>query len=260
MNAKTSLQRKCDIVKVRFDLIAYNVVMEIIEQWRINREFHYVTLTNPYCVSLCHRDAEMRKAIEGAEMTLPDGIGIILAARLLGYSHNGRVAGPRLMLKLCDWGRKYGYRHYFYGGAEGVAQKLAERLYKMYAGLHVAGTYCPPFRPLTEEEDKSIVDQINSTKPDIVWVGLGAPKQEKWMLEHLGRIRATAMIGVGAAFDYHSGQVKWAPEWIQKLGLEWLHSSIYQPRRVRQKFGGTLSFLVRIPGFSLKRRLNMVGK
>jgi len=223
---------RCDILKVRFDLIAYNVAMEKIERWRQNSERHYVTLTNPHSVMMCSRDTEMRKATEMASMTLPDGVGIILAAGLLGYPHNGRATGPMLMLKLCDWGRDHGYRHYFYGGDEGVAEKLAEKLCREYPGLQVAGTYSPPFRPLSPQEDRAIVERINSTEPDIVWIGLGAPKQEKWMAEHLERIQATAMIGVGAAFDFHSANVKWTPAWIRKLGLEWTYRLIGNPKRM----------------------------
>jgi len=181
---------------------------------------------------LCQRDLEMQKATQAADMVMPDGVGIILAARLLGYPHNGRVTGPELMLKLCDWGREHGYRHYFYGGAEGIAETLKEKLCREYPGLQVVGTYTLPFRTLSPQEDRAIVERVNSTQPDILWVGLGAPKQEKWMLQHLGRIQATAMIGVGAAFDFHSGRVKWSPTWMRKLGLEWVYRLAQNPRRM----------------------------
>lgn len=257
MKDKVLQARKLDILKIRFDLVTYDVVLHTIEHWRINGKSHYVTLTNPYCVTLCHRDTKMRKAIEMAGMTLPDGTGIVLAAKLLGYPHNGRVTGPTLMLKACDWGRKYGYRHYFYGGAEDVADRLAERLSKKYPGLQVAGTYCPPFHPLTEEEDKNIVEKINSTKPDIVWIGLGAPKQEKWMYQHLGQIKAPAMIGVGAAFDFHSGSVKWAPSWVRKLGIEWLYRAILEPRRIAPRAKETSVFVVRVLAFWIKGKFGI---
>ncbi|OHB60367.1 MAG: hypothetical protein A2167_00320 [Planctomycetes bacterium RBG_13_46_10] len=241
---------------VRFDLISFDVVLETIERWRQHYKRHYIAITNPNSVMMCSHDTKMRKATEMASMILPDGVGIVLAASLLGYPHHGRVAGPILMLKLCEWGRQYGYRHYFYGGAEGVADKLAERISEMYPGLEVAGTYCPPFRPLLEEEDNRIVEKINSTKPDIVWVGLGAPKQEIWMSEHIGRLTATAMIGVGAAFDYHSGNARWAPYWIQEHGLEWFHGLIYRPRRAAHKLWGTFLFAVKVSGFCIKRKSN----
>jgi N-acetylglucosaminyldiphosphoundecaprenol N-acetyl-beta-D-mannosaminyltransferase len=221
-----------NILNIRFDLITYEIIMKTIEQWRKASKRQYVAITNPHSVLLCHRDEQMLRATLEAGMVLPDGIGILLAARLLGFHHNGRATGPTLMLKLCDWGREKSYRHFFYGGAEGVATKLATNLSNKYPGLKVAGTYCPPFRPLTYEEDRSIVEKINSAKPDIVWVGLGAPKQEKWMAEHLGCIEATAMIGVGAAFDFHSGNIKWTPAPIRRLGLEWAYRLVQNPKRM----------------------------
>ena len=246
--------QKQDILQVRFDLIAYHVAMETIERWRQNCEQHYVTITNPHSVMMCSRDAEMRKATEMASLTLPDGVGIVLAARLLGYPHNGRATGPMLMLKLCDWGREHGYRHYFYGGDEGVAEKLREKLCKKYPDLQVVGTYTPSFRAISRQEDQAIVEQIDSTKPDIVWVGLGAPKQEKWMAQHLGRIQATAMIGVGAAFDFHSGNAKWAPEWIRIFGLEWAYRFIREPKRMLRRNLDSPVFLAGV----LRQRFRMM--
>jgi len=224
--------RKYDILNVKFDLISYHVVMDTIRRWKQLGERHYISITNPHSVMLCQRDLKMQKAIQTADLVTPDGIGILLAAYLLGYPHNGRVTGPELMLKLCDWGRKYGYRHFFYGGAEGVAEKLKERLCRKYPGLQVAGTYSPPFKTLSRREDQTVVEQINSTEPDILWVGLGAPKQEKWMAKHLGCIQATVMIGVGAAFDFHSGRIKRSPAWMRKVGLEWAYRLIYNPKRM----------------------------
>lgn len=244
---------KRDILQVKFDLVAYHAAMETIDQWKQAGQRQYVTITNPHSVLLCHRDRQMGQATRQAGMVLPDGTGIILAARLLGYSHNGRATGPMLMLKLCDWGRLKGYRHFFYGGAEGVAEKLAEKLSRDYPGLLVVGTYYPPFRQLSEAEDQAIVDEINKTKPDIVWIGLGAPKQEKWMAEHVGRITATAMIGVGAAFDFHSGNVKWAPAWIRKIGMEWAYRLALEPRRMWRRNIDSPIFLTKVIGQRVKR-------
>ena len=224
--------RKYEILKVKFDLIAYHVVMSTIKRWKQLGERHYVTITNPHSVMLCQRDLQMQKATYEADMVMPDGVGIILAAHLLGYPNSGRVTGPELMLKLCNWGREHGYRHYFYGGAEGIAEKLKEKLCRKYPGLQVVGTCTPPFRPLMPQEDQEIVERINSTEPDILWVGLGAPKQEKWMAAHFGRVKAAAMIGVGVAFDYHSGNVRWTPPLMRRLGLEWAFRLGQNPRRM----------------------------
>lgn len=246
---------KNNILGVQFDLVAYEDVMKMIQHWRINRQSHYITLANPFSVTRCLRDSAMRKALNNAGMTLPDGVGIVFAARLLGYRNNGRTSGPALMLKVCDWGRQYGYRHYFYGGADGIADRLAGRLKEMYPGLEIAGTYCPPFRPLSKEQEKQIIDRINSAGPDIVWVGLGAPKQEKWMATNGRRIAATALIGVGAAFDFHSGNAKWAPQWIQHHGFEGIYYLLFRPRRTFPKLFSTSLFTALVLGLSLKRKL-----
>ena len=228
--------------------------METIERWRENGERYYVTITNPHSVMLCRDDEQMQKATRSAALTLPDGIGIILAAKILGYSHSGRVTGPDLMLKCCDKGRERNYRHFFYGGAESVADKLAEKLSKKYHGLKVVGTYCPPFRKLTKDEDKHVVDMINVARPDILWVGLGAPKQEKWMFDHLGKIKATAMIGVGAAFDFHSGNVKRAPVWMQTCHIEWVYRFALDPRRMWQRYlVNSPIFLAKVVAQRIKR-------
>jgi N-acetylglucosaminyldiphosphoundecaprenol N-acetyl-beta-D-mannosaminyltransferase len=195
---------------------------------------------------VCHRDAEMWDATVGAGMILPDGVGITLAARILGCPHRGRVTGPTLMLRLCDWGREKGFRHFFYGGAPGVADDLAACLTERFPGLLVAGSYCPPFRPLTSEEDGEVVKLINSAHPDIVWVGLGAPKQEKWIAAHRDRLEAPVCVGVGAAFDFHSGRVPWAPAWLRKVGLEWVLRLVLEPRRMWRRNWDNLIFLTRV--------------
>ena len=230
-----------EILGIKFDLINPQMVLHTIEKWRSNSEKHYITFTNPHSVLLCHRDNEMKMATTNAGLVLPDGIGIILAARILGYSHFGRISGPDMMLRLCDWGRKLGYRHFFYGGSENVANTLAKKLSDTYPGLNVVGTYCPPFKHVIEQEEAETINKINETNPDIVWIGLGAPKQEKWMAEHLGQIEATVMIGVGGAFDFHSGNIKRSPVWFRKNGLEWAYRFAQDPRRMwRRNFDSPL--------------------
>jgi N-acetylglucosaminyldiphosphoundecaprenol N-acetyl-beta-D-mannosaminyltransferase len=235
-----------DILGVKFDLIDYDTVLAAIQQWRQAGERRYATLTNPHSVMLCQRDPAMRRATEGAGLTLPDGVGIVLAAKLLRYPQCGRVAGPTLLLRLCDWGRQHGYRHYFYGGGQGVAESLASRLRDEFPGLQVAGTHSPPFRTVTEEADAALVERINSARPDIVWIGLGAPKQEKWMAAHVGRIEAAAMIGVGAAFDFHSGNVNWAPAWARKSGMEWAYRLVHEPGRMWRRNLDSPRFLLSV--------------
>ena len=223
---------RLDVAGIPLDFMVQKELPRVIERWRHSGHQAYIVVTNPHALMICRRDEEMRRAITGAELNLPDGVGVILASELLGYGRRHRVTGPALMLELCDQGRKLGYRHFFHGGGEGIAERLAERLCQRFPGLQVAGTSCPPFRKLSDAEDAAIVDQINATKPDIIWVGLGAPKQEKWMAAHAGRIDATAMIGVGAAFDFHSGNIAWAPRWVRRAGMEWAWRLLLNPRRM----------------------------
>ena len=234
------------ILGIDFDLITPEAVFEKIEDWKRNNEQHYITFTNPHSVLLCHRDEEMKVATERASIILPDGIGIIYAANLLGYTHYGRVSGPDTMLKLCDLGQNKGYKHFFFGGKKDVAKKLAEQLSEKFPGLQVAGTYYPPFRLITSREDDEVLQMINDTNPDIIWVGLGAPKQEKWMAYHIGHVKATAMIGVGAAFDFHSGNLKRSPFWFQKYGLEWLYRLSKDPKRLWRRNLDSPVFLSKI--------------
>jgi N-acetylglucosaminyldiphosphoundecaprenol N-acetyl-beta-D-mannosaminyltransferase len=248
--------RRYQILEIGFDLISFETVIRTIGRWRRNRERQYIAAAPPHSVLLCHRDKQVKRAMERAGLVVPDGVGIIMAARLLGYPHFGRVAGPELMLKLADCGRRHGYRHFFYGGAENVAGRLARRLSAMYPGLKVAGTYCPPFGEITEEQDREIVRTINAAQPDVVWVGLGAPKQEKWMEAHLGSIDATAMIGVGAAFDFHSENVKWSPAWVRKLGIEWAYRLAQNPARMWRRNIDSPLFLSKV----LWQRLTMISR
>ncbi len=230
MSISWQLLEKQDVLGIGYNFISYENLMEIVEFWRKKGECHYITFAPPYSIVLCRRDEQMYKATRQASLTLPDGIGSILAANILSYPHKRRITAPLTMLKLCDWGREIGWRHYIYGGAEGVADKLAKNIVEMYPELKIVGTYCPPFREFTEQEDEKVVKMINACKPDVVWVGLGAPKQEKWMANHVGRIKATVMMGVGATFNFHSGNVRWAPAWVRKIGLEWVYRMLQEPR------------------------------
>jgi len=234
------------VLEIGFDLVSYEDVLAAVCHWRDGGERHYLTLTPPHSVLMSHADAQLRAATTAASLVLPDGVGIILAAGLLRYPHHGRITGPTLMLKLCDWGRRAGLRHFFYGGAPGVADQLGERLMEKFPGLDVAGTACPPFRPLDREEDEHMVQQINAGGADIVWVGLGSPKQEKWMAEHVGRIDAAALVGVGAAFDFHSGRVKWAPAWVRRAGVEWAYRLLKEPRRMWRRNVNSVVFLHKV--------------
>jgi len=147
-----------------------------------------------------------------------------------------RTYGPTLMYKFFDKTFQKNYKHFFYGGKKGVAKKLKGVFESKFPGVKIVGTYCPPFRKLSEEEDKRVCKIINSSGADIVWVGLGAPKQEMWMYEHRDKLKASVLIGVGAAFDFHAGNLKQAPELMQNAGLEWLFRLVLEPRRLWKRY------------------------
>ncbi|GAA0569496.1 WecB/TagA/CpsF family glycosyltransferase [Rhizomicrobium electricum] len=194
---------------------------------------HYVSITNSEALYHGLRRPGHGDFIRGSDFSLCDGVGVIVAGWTWGYRIR-RFNGPLFQLECSRYGQSRGWRHFYYGGKEGVAEEMARRLREKYPDLNVCGIYTPPFRELTKEEDDQIVAMINQAKPDIVWVGLGLPKQEAWIASHLGRINAPWMVGVGGAFDFHSGVVPWAPYIIRKLGLEWLFRLIMQPK-VRAK-------------------------
>ena len=216
--------------------INMDLATRVIEEWIASREQNYVCVTTVNNIVESQRDLELRRVHNRAGMVTPDGMPLVWLSRWKGAKHVSRVYGPDLMLAMCAISAQKGYRNYLYGGAEGVGQKLAERLEARFPGLVIVGMDTPPFRPLTEVEDREAVDKINACKPDIVWIGLGNPKQERWMSDHLGKIEAPVMIGVGAAFDFHAGVKKQAPRWMQRSGLEWVFRLASEPKRLWKRY------------------------
>ena len=181
----------------------------------------YVCVTGVHGVMEARNDPAFRKILNGAFLCTPDGMPLVWVGKIRGHSEMRRVYGPDLMLEVCAWSEQNPCRHFFFGGAPGVAELLAEKLRARFPKLQVVGCYTPPFRPLNAEEEKQLQEMVHAAQPDILWVGLSTPKQEKFMAEFLPKLDATLMIGVGAAFDFHSGRVKQAPRWMQRSGLEW---------------------------------------
>jgi N-acetylglucosaminyldiphosphoundecaprenol N-acetyl-beta-D-mannosaminyltransferase len=207
-----------------------------IARWIQNRERGYVCLAPAHSVMDCYRDPQLRENFNRSAMVVPDRMSMVWLAKLSGHGQVGRVYGPDLMHALCVASLPHGFSHYFYGGGEGVAAELAIKLQERYPGLKVAGSFTPPFRRLGTLEDVEVVRQINTANPDIVWVGLGSGKQERWMAEHRERLQAPVLIGVGAAFDFLSGRKPQAARWIQRSGLEWLFRLRTEPRRLWPRY------------------------
>lgn len=181
-------------------------------------------------------DRALAATFASASMVCTDGMPLVWVARRRGARGAERVSGPDVMLALCDRGRALGLKHFFVGGGVGTAERLAKRLETRYPGLGVAGVAAPPFRSLTADEDAALVDQINASGANVVWVGLGSPKQELWAVDHEYRVRAALLLPVGAAFDFYSGRVPRAPAWIRRLGLEWLFRLAMEPRRLWRRY------------------------
>ena len=176
---------------------------------------------------------DVGKAIERATLVLPDGVSMTAGGRLLGHRFVERLPGPLVMLDYCRHSAvPGGLRHFFYGGAPGVADKLCRNLLGLFPHLNIVGTYCPPFRELTRAEEVAAQKRIEDSGTDVLWVALGAPKQELWMHAQRDKIQVPLMMGVGAAFDFHSGNRKWAPHWVRRIGAEWIYRMITGGRRV----------------------------
>lgn len=194
---------------------------------------HFLTV---HTVVESSTNTALRSVLNSAGYVATDGMPLVWLARLHGAREANRVCGPDVMLALMDRGREQGLRHYFYGGADGVPEELARRLTDRFPGIKVVGTYSPPFRQLSAEEDADVVRRINQSEPDVVWIGLGSPKQEFWVAEHQGRLHAPLLLAVGAAFDFHSGTINRAPRVMQRAGLEWLYRLASEPRRLWRRY------------------------
>jgi N-acetylglucosaminyldiphosphoundecaprenol N-acetyl-beta-D-mannosaminyltransferase len=208
----------------------------MLEQWRIERRREYVCLISVHGLVVAQRDPTIRSALNRCGLAAEDGMPLVWWSRLTGFSQARRVCGSDLLDEVCAYGVPRKYRHYFYGASPRVLELLVDRLRRRHDGLIVAGYRSPPFRPLTPAEQADDIAAINETRPDFVWVGLGMPKQERWMVEHLGKIDATALLGVGAAFDFHAGTKPRAPIWMQRSGLEWLFRLMTEPRRLAHRY------------------------
>jgi N-acetylglucosaminyldiphosphoundecaprenol N-acetyl-beta-D-mannosaminyltransferase len=239
-----SISNKKSILGIPVSMDSRDHVLATIDQ-RIQekRPGGSISITNTESMYHALRRPDHMTFIKGAEFSLCDGVGVIAAGYFWGLKIN-RYNGPILQLDCSAFGQTRGWRHFFYGGKEGVADLMAAKLKEQFPQLNVIGTYCPPFRELSPEEDDEVVRMINATRPDIVWVGLGLLKQEAWVAKHLNRVTAPWIVGVGAAFDYHAGTVPWAPKWIRALGLEWVFRLIVQPRLRAKRYWWSLIFVL----------------
>jgi N-acetylglucosaminyldiphosphoundecaprenol N-acetyl-beta-D-mannosaminyltransferase len=221
---------------VRVDAAPIDEVVAQMEQWiRKGSWGHSIAATGMHGLVEAQHDPEFKRILNATDLVVPDGMPLVWLARRRGYRLRQRVYGPDLMLAFCKKAERK-YRHFFYGGEPGVAERLAESLHRRFPEMEMAGVYSPPFRPLSVNEDDEIARLISSASPDVLWVALGTPKQERWMFEHARRIKVPVMVSVGAAFDLLSGRRKQAPKWMRDRGLEWLFRLMQEPRRLWRRY------------------------
>lgn len=228
--------RRANVLGVGIHGLNLQSAVELMELAVGSRRRGYVCVTDVRAVIEAQDDPAYLQVLNNSFLTVPDGRPAVWVGRAQGRARMNQVAGPDLILRFCELSSRKGYSQFFYGGAPGVAEQLKDNLSRRYPGLNVVGTYTPPFRPLNEPEEREICDLFASLKPDVTWIGLGAPKQEFFMARYLNRLDTTLMVGVGAAFDMHTGRIGDAPQWIKPLGLAWVHRLIQEPRRLWKRY------------------------
>ena len=226
---------KTAIIGTRIDHTSYLGCMELISTWMPGRESRYVCIANVHTIMEAYDSVDFKGLINDADLVTSDGMPLVWMMRAKGIKRQERVYGPTLMLRTIEMAARENIPVGFYGGEPEVLESLVYQMQARYEGLMVVFSCSPPFRTMSSEEDSLIVQQINRSGAHILFVGLGCPKQEYWMANHRGRVHAV-MMGVGAAFDFHSGMKPQAPVWIQAMGLEWLFRFINEPRRLWRRY------------------------
>ena len=242
---------------VKFSLADIAKTLEVFHHWIEHPDVaHQVCIANVHTTMTAVNDPDFLAVNNSADLVTMDGMPLVWVARLLGYQDAQRVAGPDLLEAVCRVSVARGYRHFFYGGCQRALDGLVAKLKQDYPGIDIVGAIAPPFRPLTLEEEQSVVIAINKARPHFLWVGLGAPKQERWICSHRNLLGVPIQIGVGAAFDFLSGTVKRAPPWMQRSGLEWLFRLSQDPRRLWKRYVvSNFQFLLLAARLLVTRRL-----
>lgn len=243
IDAGPGLRTRRPVLGALIDVLTWSEALARVQHWGALRAGRYVCICNAHSVVTAQRDSAFARAVNEADMATPDGAPVAWMLRRLGVPDQQRINGPDLMWRYCAQAATRQESIYLYGSTPPTLAALARRLTESFPGLVIAGTRSPPFRALTAEEDAADVAAINASGAQVVWVSLGCPKQELWMADHAGRVRAV-MVGVGAAFDFHAGTVRRAPEWMRRHGLEWLHRLLSEPRRLWRRYLVTNSLFI----------------
>ena len=232
---KRTLER-VNVIGVNIDAINITNTLANIEEWIERGEHHYVCVRDVHGLMECQKDENLRIIHKNSGLTVPDGMPLVWIGRLYGFKNISRVYGPDLMLEMCRMSPEKGYTHFLYGGKVGVAESLKKNLENKFLGIDIVGTYTPPFRPLNEREEEELREQVGLLKPDLFWVGLSTPKQERFMAEYINKLETNVMLGVGAAFDIHTGKIKDAPDWIKRIGMQWFFRLLQEPRQLWRRY------------------------
>lgn len=248
--------KKFSVLGVKVDAVQIPDVILQMRDWIAQRgRSRYIAVTGMHGVMEAHHSAECRSVLDGADMVVPDGMPLVWIGRLRGHSLRRRVYGPELMQRFCRQTSRCGYRHFIYGGHASVPEEVAGRLRALCPGIRIVGGDSPPFRALTPEEDAAVVQAINNAAPDVLWIGLGTPKQELWMRKHRDLLQVPVMVGVGAAFDFLAARKKQAPAWMRENGLEWLFRLVQEPGRLWKRYlvgGSKFVFLAALDLFRIR--------
>lgn len=242
-----------NVLGVKVSAINLNQAVELADQWIAAGNPGYVCVTGVHGVMEAQSDSDFRRILNQAIMNTPDGMPMTWVGHFQGYSEMDRVFGPDFMAALCASSVSRGYRHFLYGGEPGVADLLRENLQKKHPGLEIVGTYTPPFRSLTTDEEEDLFLKVNEARPHIMWIGLSTPKQEKFMAQYIDRLGVPLLVGVGAAFDFHTGRIQDSPAWVKRTGMQWLHRLLQDPKRLWKRY------LRNNPAFLWKIALQLSG-
>jgi N-acetylglucosaminyldiphosphoundecaprenol N-acetyl-beta-D-mannosaminyltransferase len=253
MKNKSKSSSHANVLGVGISAINLDLAVAAVAEALDQKAKGYICVTGVHGVSEAQRDPAFRAILNHSFLTTPDGMPMVWMGRCQGFRQMARVYGPDLMLRLCEASQARGWTHFLYGGAPGVAEELQRRLAQRFPGLMIVGTHSPPFRPLTSDEEQQLVHRVGALKPDILWVGLSTPKQERFMARYGPKLDATLAIGVGAAFDFHAGRLRQAPRWMQRSGLEWLFRLACDPRRLWKRY------LMNNPLFILRALCQLTG-
>jgi N-acetylglucosaminyldiphosphoundecaprenol N-acetyl-beta-D-mannosaminyltransferase len=253
MKDKTKQSERANVLGVGLSPINLDLALAAVAEALDRKTKGYVCATGVHGVSEAQRDPAFCSILNRSFLNTPDGMPMVWMGRWQGFRDMARVYGPDLMLRVCELSQARGWTHFLYGGAPGVAEELRRRLVQRFPGLKIVGVHTPPFRPLTVDEERELVRQVGTLKPDIFWVGLSTPKQEKFMARYWQELEATLFFGVGAAFDFHAGRMRQAPRWMQRSGLEWLFRLACEPGRLWKRY------LVNNPLFIFRALCQLTG-